>query len=132
MADAQPFYDPAPVATAVAEGAAVVGKRLVSVAAARAGGHVSVAHATDGSAPIEGVAVRDAAEDEILPVALEGVWPVTCGEDITAGDPITAGAAGVAMIAAADEYAVGVAWDDASNGDDVPVKLSPFTVPSAP
>lgn len=134
--DAQPYFDPAPVVTAVADNA-VTGKRIAKVSAARpastvlpGGGLVNITHATDGSAPLLGVVIRDAAADATTELALEGVWPIKAGETIAAGDPITAGAAGVAMVAAAGEYAIGVAWDDAAQDADVPVRLAPFTVPA--
>lgn len=134
--DAQPYFDPAPVVTAVADNA-VTGKRIAKVSATvpaatvvPGGGLVNVTHATDGSAPLLGVVVRDAAADAITPLALEGVWPIKAGEAITAGDPITAGAAGVAMVADAGDYAIGVAWADAALNADAMVRIAPFTVPA--
>jgi len=131
-----PYYEPASRFTGRATGD-ITGKRFVSVSAAITGGiagsgNINVAMSAAGDRAIA-VAAYDVAQDDVVPL-LAGpgmIVPVTAGEAIEAGDLISAGTDGVAMIVtgfdagtpAPESRVLGVAVDDASNGADCPVRL---------
>lgn len=121
--DNTPLFDPADVTTCYA-GTAVTGKRFVRITGARVGDLVQVGHAIAAGVKGYGVSVQDAAAGAQVGVAHEGVWQVLAGEALTAGDLITSGAAGVAMIAdtSADQI-LGRVVDDCANGADAFVRI---------
>lgn len=128
--EATPYFDPSDTVTGYCS-AAVTGKRFVAVSGVRTADLVSVAHATPATTPkAVGVASRDAALGSKVMIACEGVWPVTAGEALTAGDRVSADATGKAVKLAtavainAAAVALGTVWDDVANGADAPVKLN--------
>lgn len=118
-----PHFDPAEVTTCHCE-AAVTGARFVAISGPAVAGLKQVSHASAGGAAL-GVAGRDAAAGAAVTVHHVGEVDVLAGEAITAGDLITPGAAGVAMIAdTAGNVIVGVAVDDAANAALARIRLS--------
>lgn len=128
--EAIPYFDPADTVTGYAE-AAVTGKRFVAVSGPRTDGLVTVSPGSAAtSVATVGVASRDAALGAKVMVARTGVWPVTAGEALAAGDVIgsddTGRAVKLATAVALNAAAVrlGTVWDDVADGDDAPVALS--------
>lgn len=119
--DATPYYDPADVVTGYCE-AAVTGKRFVKISGPRVDGLTQVSPGTAGAACF-GVAVRDAAITARVGIARVGIWPVTAGEALAAGDPIASDGTGKAVVAAAGEKVLGWVIDDVDEDDDAPIAL---------
>lgn len=80
--------------------AAVTKGRLVEIT-----GNRTVGPAAAGSLKVAGVALKDAAINELVDVADVGVWPLTAGGAIAAGDRLQSGALGVVVVAAAVDVA---------------------------
>lgn len=107
------------------------------------GGQLVKANGTNGEAIVGtadalnvlGVAMYDAASDELVGVASKGVWPLTASGALNAGDRVVAGAAGTvkAVPAAGGTYAqaeqtipmrvIGIAMEDVADAAVGPVKL---------
>lgn len=99
-----------------------------------------VTPATNGTATLIGIALNsvDAAdlaayaadENEIhrveVSIATIGYANLIAGEEITEGDWITAGAAGVGMVHAAADYAIGIAFKSADSGDQFHILIQPI------
>lgn len=69
-----------------------------------------------------------ASTDDTVDVILEGVAEVELGGTVTRGQQLTAGAAGVAVTAAAGNRAIGIAMASGVAGDVVGVLLKQSTV----
>lgn len=97
MANMTELYKPGDDEThTVKTGQTVTGKRLVEQTA-----DFEVQHAGATSIKVVGVARYDANAGELVAVVSHGVVPLVASGTITAGTPIVAGAAGVAVAAAA-------------------------------
>jgi hypothetical protein len=130
-----PFYEPSSRITGRAFGAAVVGKRFVSVAAKKdpgsreldpgaTGGNVLIAPAAAADVKTLGVAEHDADVGKTTAVLCGGFTvPITAGVAIVAGNLIDAGAGGKAAVAADLTVARGIALADAAVDQDAIVKL---------
>lgn len=140
-----PYFDSGEDISAEAE-AAVTGKRFVAISdpqdgpanmgldTTASGGLIRCSHAAAGTRPL-GVASYDAGIGERFYVVRgKKVLPVKAGENITAGQEVSVGTDGQAIVhvpqaltgnaeSIAGPYAVGVAVDSASSGADVPVAL---------
>lgn len=119
--DAVPYWDPADTITGYAS-AALTGKRFVRVTGARTDGLPTLAVPAAGDRCV-GVASRDVALGGKVMFATEGVWPVTAGAVLTAGQEVQTDADGRAIPLAAGK-ALGVVLDDVANGADAPIKLA--------
>lgn len=115
-------YDPGRDITGRAT-ANVTGKRFVKITGNRSGGNIAVAHCADGDRSC-GVAKYDAASGDIVGLARgkDRVVRVTAGANLTAGQEVQAGAAGVAIVAAAGAK-LGYAITAAANGADAEISL---------
>lgn len=123
--NASPIYDPAQAITGMATGAAVVGGRLLKVAAAKTDGNpVPVAHCGAAEAPI-GVSGSNVAQDVVTQVYPPGmVLTVEAGGTVTAGLGVEVMADGkVQVMQTSPGKKVGVAFTSGSNGDAVLVQL---------
>jgi hypothetical protein len=115
MANANPIYDPAHGLTGVATGAAVVGSRLLKVAAAKVdGGNIPVAHA-GASDPVIGVAAADALQNGLVTIYPIQVLRVESAGTIAAGVAVEVTTAGK-IIAFSTGQKVGVTLEAATNG----------------
>lgn len=119
--DAVPYWDPADTLTGYAS-AALTGKRFVRITGARTDGLPTLAVPADGDRCV-GVTSRDVALGGKVMFAREGVWPVTAGAALTAGQEVQADATGKAIPLAAGK-SLGVVLDDVANGADAPIALS--------
>ena len=132
------YYEPGTRITCKAT-AAVTGKRLVTVTGNRTsgsfvvpvqandtveGGVYQVAHAVaDGV--VVGVAGWDAAINELVPVIMDGVVPVTADAAIAFGVAVGSGALGKVKTAVGTTRVIGVAMTAASGVDvDAEIKLT--------
>lgn len=130
-----PYYEPSSRITGRAFGAAVIGKRFVSVAGKKdpgsrgldpgaTGGNVLIAPAAAADVKTLGVAEHDAAVGKTTAVLCGGFTvPITAGVAIVAGALINAGAAGKAAVAADLASAKGIALADAAVDEDTVVRL---------
>lgn len=118
-----PLFDPADSVTGYC-GGAITGKRFVRITGNAVDGLATIGLGIAGGAKTVGVSHRDAASTAKVGIQKVGIVPVTAGEAITAGDPITSGANGVAMIAdSPGDVILGRAWADAADAADVYVDL---------
>lgn len=103
--------------------AAVTGKRFLKITGNRTGGNIAVAPCAAGDRSC-GVSKYDAASGDTVGVARgkDRVVHVTCGADLAAGQEVQAGAAGVAIVAAAGAK-LGYALTAATNGTDAEISL---------
>lgn len=122
MADIIPFYKPGDDVTGHCT-AAVTGGRFVKISAQKqADGTYSISHAAAGDRVL-GVAARDGAIGDRIPVYTEGIVPVqNTGGALAAGAEVQSGAAGVAIVLAAGK-AAGQVMADAADGAMAEVKL---------
>lgn len=98
MPDAKVYAEPGKNMTGKATGAAVTGGRLLKVAGTKpVDGPTPVVAAGAGEA-VFGVAGHDAAQNGLVHVIRGGVVGLRAGENITAGDKLRVGAAGVVMV----------------------------------
>jgi predicted RecA/RadA family phage recombinase len=123
---AVPFWDEGNTFTAHA-GAAITGKRFVTISGARVDDNPRVNHQV-GSATKRsvGVAAYDAASGRKVTIysAPGIVVPVTTAEAITAGDDVYSDANGFAVkTQPAGARPSGTALDDAASGTDAVIKL---------
>lgn len=128
------YLEPGDTVTCIAA-AAITGSRFVKLAAGGVGNRPSVTPGTAGSASY-GVAEYDAAKDAAVPVKRVGTHGVKAGETLEAGDPVSVGAAGVAMKATAADFddatpawtaaslVVGTCVADTANGAVAPITLA--------
>ena len=133
MPDISPRFEPGREVTCRTS-ADVIGGRIVAITGAPVDGLTRVAHAANGNAAPYGVAARDKASgtDVMVFRPTAGIVPITVGAGaITAGQPVMAGAAGVAVPATAGKFAIGQAVNDAAATGVVDVALGIFTVPAA-
>jgi hypothetical protein len=139
MADAKVYAEPGKNMTGKAT-AGITGGRLLKVSATKPTDGptpVATAGATDA---IFGVAGHDASSGDALLVIRGGVVGLRAGENISAGDKVTAGASGVVMkwvaakaptvtgnaesnVAVTTTEWIGTALADIANGADGPVAL---------
>lgn len=115
-------YDPGRDITGRAT-ANVTGKRFVKITGNRSGGNIAVAHCADGDRSC-GVSKYDAVNGDIVGLARgkDRVVRVTAGANLAAGQEVQAGAAGVAIVAAAGAK-LGYAITAAANGADAEISL---------
>jgi hypothetical protein len=130
-----PYYEPSSRITGRAFGAAVIGKRFVSVAAKKdpgsreldpgaTGGNVLIAPSVAFDAKTLGVAEHDADVGKTTAVLCGGFTvPVTAAVAIAAGDLIAPEAGGKAGVAADITSARGISLSDAVADGDAIVKL---------
>ena len=105
----------------LAEGAAIVGNTIVTHSLAT---DQAVITAVDGSAPIVGVAKCNAAVDEKLDVLEVGCTAlIKLATAVTAGQEITATAAGEGTAATAGDYVVGTAVEAGVANQLISVKI---------
>ncbi|RIJ76607.1 DUF2190 family protein [Nakamurella silvestris] len=101
---------------------AITGKRFVKVGAGSLANRQNINPCGAGDRA-HGISHRDAAAGESVSVIRRGTWSVTAGGTITSGDPLAAGALGVAVLAAGAAAVLGTASNDAVAGGDVFVIL---------
>jgi hypothetical protein len=130
-----PYYEPSSRITGRAFGAAVIGKRFVSVAGKKdpgsqgldpgaTGGNILIAPSAAADDKTLGVAEHDAAIGKTTAVLCGGFTvPITAGVAIVAGNLINSGAGGQAAVAADLAHARGIALADAAVGADAIVRL---------
>lgn len=130
-----PYYEPGGRVTARATGAAVIGKRFVSIAQkkdlgareldpAASGGNVRIKQAIADDPATWGVAEYDAADGKTTTVLRGGfVVPVTAGVILAAGDFVKPGAGGKAVKAADRATSYGMSLSDAVVDGDAIVSL---------
>ena len=121
MADVTPHWTPGDSITGHA-GATITGGRFVTVSGTPTEGNPTVSPAGAGVAAL-GVAGRDKASGEKVPVIRQGVVPVTAGGTVTAGERVQSDATGRAITLAAG-VALGMALSSATVGNDVQVALN--------
>lgn len=116
MPQIQPLYDPAQAFTGKANGAAVVGARVLAVAAAKTDGNpVPVKHCGVSDQPI-GVSGHDAAQDTVVTVYPGQVLPITCSAAVTAGTAVEVTATGkVAGLASGNRFGVALSTTSAAD-----------------
>lgn len=85
-------------------------------------GDMTVAPTADSSAKVLGVAMFDAKKDECVAVECEGLFRLTAGSSITAGDQVTSAADG--KVATGTTNTVGIALNTATTDSEVFVKFS--------
>lgn len=129
-----PYWLPGQTITCEAE-AAVTGKRAVAISGPRVGGNPQVSP-TATSEDLFGIAAYDAAAgDKVTVFVGRLVLPMEASGAITAGDHLVLGAAGVVSTAApgagVTAPVIGIAVDDAADGDDVPVALAASAIVGA-
>lgn len=93
--------------------ATITGRRFVGVSTNGSKRTVNVAHATAASKPF-GVSAYDVASGEVLPVIRKTATQVTAGANLTAGQEVEVGAAGVAVVRTTGVAAGRVLFDAAS------------------
>lgn len=130
-----PYYEPSSRITGRAFGAAVIGKRFVSVASKKdpgsreldpgaTGGNVLIAPSAAADTKTLGVAEHDAEIGKTTAVLCGGFTvPVTAEVALTPGDLIAAGTGGKAAVAADLATAKGISLSDAAADQDAIVKL---------
>jgi|Deesub1362A_J573_1020465.scaffolds.fasta_scaffold01139_11 predicted RecA/RadA family phage recombinase len=104
-------------------GADITAGQLVEIT-----GDEEVSPATAGSTSVIGVALTDASQNELVTVVTEGVVSVTASGAVSAGDKVQAAADGKvsawsASAAGDSAKIVGVALEDAADGNTVKIKL---------
>ncbi len=112
MANKQPIFDPGQAVTGRATGAAVVGGRIVQVAATKANGQpVPMKHCLAAGAPI-GAVQHDVAQDKVGSIYRQGfVCSILVGgTGVTAGLPVEVMDTGIVQDRASGTK-VGVAWE---------------------
>lgn len=128
MGNITPVWDPADTLTCLAEDA-ITGGRFVAISGPPVNGNPTVgtagAAAAGLTATVVGVALEDAAIGATLTVATEGVWPMTAGGTITAGDKVKADSTGRAITTVAVGVSHGYALTDSTVGLEVLVKVTP-------
>jgi|1186.fasta_scaffold32452_2 hypothetical protein len=132
---ATPYYEPGSRITGRATGAAVIGKRFVSLAGkkdpgsreldpAATGGNMRIKPAIADDPLTVGIAETDAADGKTTTVFTDGfVVPITAGVAIAYGNYIKPGANGKAVVAADRATSWGVSLSDASIDQDAIVLL---------
>jgi hypothetical protein len=130
MASITPAWDPAHSLTCLAEDAITCG-RFVAVSGPQVNGNPTVglagASATGLTGTVVGVAVEDAALGATLTVATRGIWPMTAGGTISAGDKVKGDSTGRATATTAVGVCHGYAISDATVGLEVLVMVTPNT-----
>jgi hypothetical protein len=132
---ATPYYEPGGRVTGRATGAAVIGKRFVSVAqkkdlgsreldSAASGGNIRIVQSIANDPKTIGVAEYDAADGKTTTILRGGfIVPVTAGVVLAAGDPIAAGTGGKAVKVATTERQLGISLSDSVVDGDAIVAL---------
>lgn len=127
-----PKYEPGARVTGHCE-AAVIGKRFVDISdpkqgggltaldSTASGGNVVISPATAGGTKC-GVASHDQAIGKKVTFIADGVVPVNCDGNVTAGQEVEVGTAGKAKTLGTGR-AVGRAWSSAASGADALIKL---------
>lgn len=130
-----PYYEPSSRITGRAFGAAVIGKRFVSVASKKdpgsreldpgaTGGNILIAPSAAADVKTLGVAEHDAAIGKTTTVLSGGFTvPITASVALVPGDLVNAGAGGKAAKAADLATAKGISLSDAAADQDAIVKL---------
>jgi hypothetical protein len=130
-----PYYEPGGRVTGRATGAAVVGKRFVSLAqkkdlgareldSAASGGNIRIKQAIADDPATYGVAEYDAADGKVTTILRGGfVVPVTAGVVLVAGDFVKPGAGGKAVKAADRATSYGISLSDSVVDGDAIVSL---------
>lgn len=85
-------------------------------------GDMTVSPTTGPSPAVLGVAMLDAKAGQPIAVECEGLFKLTAGGSITAGNKVTSAAGG--KVAAGTENTIGVALNDATADGDVYVKFA--------
>lgn len=120
-----PLYRPGQDVTATA-GAAITGKTFVDITAAldAADGTLPTVSPATGASKVFGVAARDAAKDDRVPVirGAKVIIPVTAGGTIAVGEEVEVGSAGKA-VKLASGVAVGRALTAGASNSDVFIEL---------
>lgn len=128
MGNITPAWDPAHTLTCNAEDA-VTGGRFVAISGPPVNGNPQVgtagAAASGLTGTVVGVAVEDAAIGANCTVATRGVWPMTAGGTIAAGDKVKADSTGRAITTAAVGVSHGYALTDSTVGLEVLVMVTP-------
>jgi len=118
---AKTYLEPGDATTCTAT-AGVTGKRFVKVGTGGVGNHPNVITAVAGG-PAYGVAHFDASAGQQVSVLREGTVEVTTGgANLTAGNEVEVGAAGVAVVLSAGRP-VGVCTADTLAGAGAPITL---------
>lgn len=128
MGNITPAWDPANSLTCVAEDA-ITGGRFVAISGPPVNGNPQVgtagAAASGLTGTVVGVAEEDAAIGATLTVATRGIWPMTAGGTISAGDKVKADSTGRAVTTVAVGVSHGYAINDSTVGLEVLVMVTP-------